>query len=538
MFDFLARLFDTSDFSPRWDCGIWTPAHGWLHILSDLGIWSAYVAIPCVIGYFVLRRRDVPFRTVFLPLRRASSSPAAPPISWRPSSSGGPRTGSLASSSWRRPSFPGRPSSPWCRSCRKASRMRLGRRVQAASSRGPQERRDPELQRNNADLERRVAERTRELTRAVAAIAAERELLRTTLGSIGDGVIVTDLDGRTTFLNPIAEKLTGWSTSEAKGRPLGDVFRIVNEQTREPLSNPADRAACRQDDSPTLESHTILTSPGTAARRRSTTAPRRSATTAAASAGPSSSSATSPTAADRSANSRGANASSACSPIRFRSSPGWPIRTAASSGTTAAGTSTPAPPSTTSRAGAGRKSTTRIGCRPSSTSSAPTWRAASRGRTRSRSAATTASSAGTSAGRWPSRTRPARSSAGSAPTPTSPRASTPFSSSAKARSSSARSSTTPPTSSPGSIRSCATPSSAPSSNACRADDRRSFSARRSRRSASQKTSAGSSASGVTRPSGRAGPSRSSSPTTAPASSSSRRSFPRPVKGASSARSWS
>ena len=66
MFDFLSKLVDTSDFPRRWDCGVWTPGHGWLHILSDLGVWSAYLAIPCVLGYFVLRRRDLPFRLVFL----------------------------------------------------------------------------------------------------------------------------------------------------------------------------------------------------------------------------------------------------------------------------------------------------------------------------------------------------------------------------------------------------------------------------------------------------------------------------------------
>jgi PAS domain S-box-containing protein len=66
MLDFLMHLFDTSDFPPRWTCGDWTPALGWLHILADLGVWSAYVAIPCVLAYFVLRRRDIPFRTIFL----------------------------------------------------------------------------------------------------------------------------------------------------------------------------------------------------------------------------------------------------------------------------------------------------------------------------------------------------------------------------------------------------------------------------------------------------------------------------------------
>ncbi len=66
MREFLSRIFDTSDFPARWHCGHWTAGHGWLHILSDLGVWSAYVAIPCVLGYFVLRRKDIPFRSIFL----------------------------------------------------------------------------------------------------------------------------------------------------------------------------------------------------------------------------------------------------------------------------------------------------------------------------------------------------------------------------------------------------------------------------------------------------------------------------------------
>lgn len=65
MFDFLANLFNTSGFPPRWHCGLWTAGHGWLHILSDIGIWSAYYAIPLVLAYVAYRRRDVPFRTLF-----------------------------------------------------------------------------------------------------------------------------------------------------------------------------------------------------------------------------------------------------------------------------------------------------------------------------------------------------------------------------------------------------------------------------------------------------------------------------------------
>src|SRR4051812_35308088 len=64
--DGLSVVFDTSDFFPRWRCGKWTEVHGWLHIVSDLGVWSAYLAIPFVLGYFLLRRKDLPFRMVFV----------------------------------------------------------------------------------------------------------------------------------------------------------------------------------------------------------------------------------------------------------------------------------------------------------------------------------------------------------------------------------------------------------------------------------------------------------------------------------------
>src|SRR5262249_38454844 len=65
VFNFLTHLFDTTGFRSRWDCCDWTLGHAWLHILSDLAVWSAYFAIPCIIVYFVLRRRDVPFPTIF-----------------------------------------------------------------------------------------------------------------------------------------------------------------------------------------------------------------------------------------------------------------------------------------------------------------------------------------------------------------------------------------------------------------------------------------------------------------------------------------
>jgi signal transduction histidine kinase/DNA-binding response OmpR family regulator len=63
---FWRRLFDTSDYPPRWRCGTWSSGNAWLHISSDLMIWFAYLAIPLLLIYFVSRRKDVPFHGVFL----------------------------------------------------------------------------------------------------------------------------------------------------------------------------------------------------------------------------------------------------------------------------------------------------------------------------------------------------------------------------------------------------------------------------------------------------------------------------------------
>ncbi len=76
---------------------------------------------------------------------------------------------------------------------------------------------------------------------AEEALAAEKELLSVTLRSIGDGVITTDTNGKITFLNLVAENLTGWKQKEAQGRPLAEVFKIINEQTRKLCENPVDK---------------------------------------------------------------------------------------------------------------------------------------------------------------------------------------------------------------------------------------------------------------------------------------------------------
>lgn len=96
-----------------------------------------------------------------------------------------------------------------------------------------------------------------EIVAARDALTYEKELLATTLASIGDGVIVTDSQSRVTFLNSEAERLTGWTNAEADGRLLSMVFRIVNEHTRRVAENPVEKAL-RLGTIVGLANHTML----------------------------------------------------------------------------------------------------------------------------------------------------------------------------------------------------------------------------------------------------------------------------------------
>ncbi len=97
----------------------------------------------------------------------------------------------------------------------------------------------------------RAAEASAELIRA------QREQLRVTLTSIGDAVMVTNSTGHVTMLNPVAERLTGWTGREAIGEPLERVFPIINEQTRQPAPNPVEKVL-REGIVVGLANHTVL----------------------------------------------------------------------------------------------------------------------------------------------------------------------------------------------------------------------------------------------------------------------------------------
>ena len=240
MLDFFTHLFDPTGFPPRWNCGSWSTGHGWLHILSDLGVWSAYVAIPCVLLYFVWQRKNLPFRYIFVLfgafiLFCGTTHLMEAIIFWWPAY----RLAGLiklftAVISW----------------ATVIALIPIAPRALAMKS--------PE------DLERTVQERTAALhheiaerKRAEEALRRERGILEVTLASIGDAVIATDAQGSVTFLNSIAERMTGWKTAEARGKPLAEVFNIINEQTRKSVENPCDKVL-REGTIVGLANHTVL----------------------------------------------------------------------------------------------------------------------------------------------------------------------------------------------------------------------------------------------------------------------------------------
>ena len=92
---------------------------------------------------------------------------------------------------------------------------------------------------------------------AAMELFRQKELLAVTLASIGDGVIVTDARGMISFMNEVAEMLTGWNSIDAKGQPCGKIFHIISETSRELVESPVDKVL-RSGVVVGLANHTLL----------------------------------------------------------------------------------------------------------------------------------------------------------------------------------------------------------------------------------------------------------------------------------------
>jgi len=92
---------------------------------------------------------------------------------------------------------------------------------------------------------------------ARSAAEEARQWFATTLASIGDGVIATDSHGKVTFVNEVAERLTGWKAADAQGHAIDEVFAVVREKTRQPVPNPVEQVL-KSGLAVTLANHTVL----------------------------------------------------------------------------------------------------------------------------------------------------------------------------------------------------------------------------------------------------------------------------------------
>ncbi len=104
-------------------------------------------------------------------------------------------------------------------------------------------------------LQRELSERKK----AQEALSKSEKWFSTTLSSIGDAVIATDMNGAVTFMNSVAQSLTGWSQAEATGKSMDLVFDIVNKETRRPVENPV-KKVFREGKIVGLADHTLLLS--------------------------------------------------------------------------------------------------------------------------------------------------------------------------------------------------------------------------------------------------------------------------------------
>lgn len=216
MVDLLSALFDTDEFPPRWDFGPWTAIHSWVHITSDVSIFTAYVAISAVLGYFAFRRKDVPFLPVlwlfaaFILFCGVGHLIEASLYYWHP---------------WYRLSGLVKVCTATA-SC--ATILALPRIV-------PQALALPGLSNVNQALEREIGDRGKAEDRFLSAIVdiagrehevealrASEELFRSAFEDTNVAMIVTGIDNRFVRVNAAFGRLFGYSPAELLEMSMGD----------------------------------------------------------------------------------------------------------------------------------------------------------------------------------------------------------------------------------------------------------------------------------------------------------------------------
>ncbi len=256
--DSLIDLLVPANFMPHGHCYLWTPSLLWLYVTSDSLIAFSYFSIPVALIYFVRKRIDLEFNWIFKMFslfifacgitHLISIVTIWEPVYWLDASMKG--ITSIASvitavMLWRL-----MPLALTVTSAKQLQKTIEKLQYEVAQRKEAEEK----LETLNNSLEEIIQQRTFELSNinndllkeidqrklAEQELYKEKQQALVTLESIGDGVITTDMNSKITYLNPIAEKMTGWQLAEAKGRPILEIFRILNETTRKLAPNPVD----------------------------------------------------------------------------------------------------------------------------------------------------------------------------------------------------------------------------------------------------------------------------------------------------------
>jgi diguanylate cyclase (GGDEF)-like protein/PAS domain S-box-containing protein len=256
--DALLSWLVPGDFMPHGHCYLWTPVLLWMYVVSDTVIAISYYTIPIALLYLVKKRADLEFNWVFVMFSVfifacGTTHLIAIATIWEPAywldaamkSVTAVASGITAIMLWRL-----MPVALTITSTKqlKTTIARLESEVQKRLLA------EQALAKLNLNLEHLVKKRTEDLSNINVSLRQEieqrkhtelelfnqRQLAIVTLESIGDAVITTNMQSEVTYLNPVAEKMTGWSKAEAMGRPILEIFRILNESTRKLAANPVD----------------------------------------------------------------------------------------------------------------------------------------------------------------------------------------------------------------------------------------------------------------------------------------------------------
>jgi diguanylate cyclase (GGDEF)-like protein/PAS domain S-box-containing protein len=256
--DGLLSFLAPDNFMPHGHCYLWTPKLLWLYVISDSTIALSYFSIPIAITYFIRKRVDLEFNWVFIMFslfifacgmtHLISILTIWQPAYWLDASMKGVTGIASAITAvmlWRLMPV----------ALTVTSAKQLQKTIRQLQHEVEQRKKaEKDLASLNNNLEEIIQQRTVELSsinRDLLMEIEQRKLIEqdlfkekqqalVTLQSIGDAVITTDMDSKVTYLNPIAEKMTGWELAEAKGKPILEVFRILNESTRKLAPNPVD----------------------------------------------------------------------------------------------------------------------------------------------------------------------------------------------------------------------------------------------------------------------------------------------------------